>query len=238
MSTAIFDSLVYQDDVGEGESLATFCRLDGIAKLAGEDHPHLVANEFIAARLGLLIGVPTVPGVVVRREKEPLGYVSLRFGRKGEALPRLKDDRFVRAQPHLAWGVIAFDCWIANRDRHRANLAWSDSELHLFDHDRAVLGAPSDTFGQDAHLLERHCLAAEIHTVLGRREWCEQISAVRDEPVAAIVHDAVRAGALAQEHEDLVCSFLAYRKKNIGAILLSAEKDGTFRRLPKLSMFP
>jgi hypothetical protein len=75
------------------------CALSGVAKRNSPDAPYAVANEFVCARLGLLIGLPVPPGAVVSTDDGKLGYVSLRFGPKGKPPPPLNPQEFVEDNP-------------------------------------------------------------------------------------------------------------------------------------------
>src|SRR5690348_11554661 len=116
--------------------------MSGVAKVAAPSQLYVVPNEFICGRLGLIMGLPVPPGVVVRADSGDLAYVALRFGQKGEKLPPVIPEHVVEDNPSVAAGVVAFDCWVGNRDRHTQNLAYSRAvrNMHIFDHSHALLG--------------------------------------------------------------------------------------------------
>lgn len=111
-----------------GASAPRYCTLSGIAKLNSASAPYAVANEFICGRLGLMVGLPVPPGVVVTADDGRLAYVSLRFGPKGQRPPPTIPEHLVEDKPSVAAGIIAFDCWIGNEDRHQENVAYVRGE--------------------------------------------------------------------------------------------------------------
>jgi hypothetical protein len=140
----LFEVDAWGDEVGSGVSHARYCTLGAIAKFDSQDSEFAVANEFICGRLGLLVGLPIPPGVVIQTEDGRRAYLALRFGKKGERPPPAIPQQLVEDNPAVAGAVVAFDCWIANSDRHANNLAYSREGAippAVFDHERALLGA-------------------------------------------------------------------------------------------------
>jgi hypothetical protein len=83
----IFSVDAWGDPVGSGATAPRCCTLGGVAKQNSEALPHVVANEFICGRLGLMLGLPVPPGTIVATDAGEPAYVSLRFGKQGERPP-------------------------------------------------------------------------------------------------------------------------------------------------------
>lgn len=108
-----------------GASAPRRCTLSGVAKQNSDGAPYAVPHEFICGRLGLLIGLPVPPGVVITTQDGKLAYISLSFGPKGERPPPVNAQHIAEDRPYAAAGIVAFDCWIGNPDRHQENLAYA-----------------------------------------------------------------------------------------------------------------
>jgi hypothetical protein len=230
----LFRALQFGPSVEQGDNLPVYCSLEGVAKMVALDRPFLAANEFIAARLGHLMGVPTVPGIVLTGGANELGFISLRFGPRNERPPPVLPEEFVREHPDVALGTIVFDCWIANDDRHDENLASHEGASYLFDHDRALLGQDRDlaaTARVPHHMLARHCLAAEIDSAAGLGEWIAAVEQIGERALRAAVLSAVWSGALPAEHELDVRNIISFRRQHLRAMLNKAYHDGIFKRL-------
>lgn len=131
--------------VGDGVSKAYHVELLAVAK-----HSHIsssmVASEYVAAKLGSYLGLPIPPfALVVPKGTNPaIWFASLNFNLTGYSLPQIDPEQCVAAFPDLSTGVVIFDAWIANPDRHEENLNidWSGSKprLNVFDHGYSILG--------------------------------------------------------------------------------------------------
>jgi hypothetical protein len=140
----IYYAAAFKAPVGEGVSDTWEVDLKGYAKLNSDESPYCVANEYVAARLGQMVGLPVPPGGVIQGRTPSGGpaWVSLNFSPKGDRLPPIDPPTVYEALPELCAGVVVFDVLIANGDRHRKNLAFlpSKKRLEVFDHSHALLG--------------------------------------------------------------------------------------------------
>lgn len=126
MDLGVFTVDTWGARVGAGATDPQYCTLNGVAKVAPAGvRPYLVANEQICARLASIINLPVPPGVIVESTSGQVGYVALRFGNANERPPRLIPTDLVNDCPEIAAGILTFDCWVANGDRHAENLAYS-----------------------------------------------------------------------------------------------------------------
>src|SRR5258707_6897182 len=143
MLTGIFEIDAWGDSLGAGATAPRYCTLGGVAKLNPVGgSAYIVAAEYICARLALLIGLPVPPGIAIRTKDGQMGYISLRFGPKGERPPPVIAEHLVEDRPELAAALVAFDGWVANDDRHDQNIAYIRGKLPLvvYDHSHALVG--------------------------------------------------------------------------------------------------
>ena len=211
---------VWGPSVGEGTSGPLYCTMPGVAKRNGPESTYAVANEYICGRLGYMIGLPVPPGVIVRTDDGKLAYVSLRFGSHSERPPEIIAPQFVDHNPKISAGVVAFDCWIANQDRHEGNLSYSRFGLPpvVFDHDTALFGASGKPIERLCSLrddgLAGSCISEHITQSTAKHFpiWAERIAAIRDEQIGDICQDVVCEGGISLAESAAALDFLVYRK--------------------------
>lgn len=233
---AIFEALTWGEEVGDGDSAPTYCTLSGVAKVGGSDRPYLVVNEYVCAELGRVVGLPTVPGVVVS-DNTRQGFVSLRFGPKGEQPPPAIPSDFVQDEPALAAGLVVFDCWIANSDRHVGNFAYARSikATHFFDHDMALLGRRGLARLRElsgAHLLQRHVVARALRDGVPLLEWATEIKNVSRRAIQLSLNELRSAGIISAEDAAITADLLEERARDIFAMLKQAKTDNAFPNAP------
>lgn len=110
------------------------------------DHPYIGINEFLGGRLARLAGLPTRPPELIIWEGELFtGVEILPNDRKMSG--NLSVDVWARLDnaPDIAYGVVAFDTWIMNEDRHDGNwlgavTSATNGTFLVVDHDLALLG--------------------------------------------------------------------------------------------------
>ena len=183
--------------VGDGVTDSRHVFVNGIAKEAGPDQPYLVTDELVCSSLGRLLGLPMPPGFLVSKDGTP-HFVSLNFNLAGEALPNADPVALVAAHPVLACGIVLFDAWIVNPDRHPRNLSYNTvtGDVTLFDHShclyagrggRAHLEANRDRLG-----IGGHCLARNIEHLDGFQQWQRRLDALP----AFMIDDALQHGLI------------------------------------------
>ena len=221
------ESLFYELDawgpaIG-GASGARTCTLNGLAKIASANSPYAVGNELICSRLGLLIGLPVPPGLITRTDDDEPAYVSIRFGPKGQLPPPANSQHLVEDNPSLAAGIIAFDCWTANDDRHEQNLAYVREPkipLAVFDHERALLG---QTAGAGTGRLKDErdnphvggCLCPYVTSDAEFSDWASRIGSVSARVIRDLAAMASAAGAMTADEASAIEEFLVHRKSRI-----------------------
>ncbi len=71
----IFEVLSWDGAVGEGVNEAELCTIGAIAKFNNPRSPYLVPNEYIVARLAVVLGLPVPPVALVRSPEGDIGIV-------------------------------------------------------------------------------------------------------------------------------------------------------------------
>lgn len=219
--------------VGDGTTDARYCNLGGVAKINAAEAPFIVANDFLGGRLAQFLGLPSPPGLIVVTDTGDLAYASVRFGRRGELPPPVVPRDVVSENLRFASGVIVFDCWISNTDRHEWNLAYSRENLEstaVFDHTRSLFGHRSYEAGRayvqrmrEVPVVEG-CLPTVIESIEWFSHWEERIRLLPEASVRDTVNEATGHGALCAEDASLACDFLIWRKRNI-SVLIDKARD-------------
>ncbi len=168
--------------------------------------------------------MPVPPGTVVTTDDAKVAYVSLRFGPRGESPPPLDPQEFVEDNPSIAAGVIAFDCWISNPDRHEHNLAYVPDEpkvpVTVFDHSHALLGVKAGAVIQLLHETMDEPLVSGIlrRYITSSREfeyWAERIRVLPNELIRDIRRMANHLDGLSVEECAAAAEFLIRRKGRV-----------------------
>lgn len=226
MHLEIFTIDAFGPAVGGSATAPRYCQLGGVIKLDTDAAPYTAANELICARLASMIGLPVPPGTIVRGDNGETGYVSLRFGRAGEQPPPVIPEHFVEDHPDLAAGVVAFDCWVGNTDRHNQNLAYSRGNLPpvVFDHSHALFGGGTDT----SHLNRPEdprvngSIARLLTSDAGLRLYAERIGSVPQILVQLVIRELESQEVLSPEDANLAGEFLETRRGKLLELLQSA----------------
>jgi hypothetical protein len=169
----------------------------GVAKSSTAQLPYVVANELICASLAKVILLPTPPGFLIDHAGVP-HFVSLNFNLAGHDLPPINPQALVQALPSFAAGVVVFDTWIANMDRHPGNLAFdaAQNKAQVFDHSHAFYaqGRPALENLTNALGIGGHCLAPHVSDVAHIKFWCERLQRVPDYYIDEVVTSAATVG--------------------------------------------
>lgn len=235
--------LSWEDPVGTGVSRSRFLNLNGVAKRNNDGEPRIVALEFICAHLARAILLPTPPGFLVQDpdEEGTSWFVSLDFNVSGEKLPPADPPALVKAHPRLSWGIVLFDMWVLNGDRHQGNLAYNKDTgaVGVFDHSRAIAPQKVDvekhlSAKAGDHGIPKQCLAPHLTSRAGIGEWEERIRAVPEWYIREIVR---RAGSIGLDAGDTkrVADFLLERRCRLKELL--EKHQGRFPKLePELPL--
>ena len=204
-----------------GASGAIEVLMAGIAKDDSAEH-YSVVNEYVCSRLAAAVGLPVPPGTIAKKADGKNMFVSLRFTAGPTSLPPADPAELAADHPDLAAGIIAFDCWVGNWDRHAGNLAYVPgvSGVSLFDHGRTLLRTPSgegateiDAWRDKPHVHDASALLKHVndHKLLTR--WSERIALVATELIGDACGTAASAGACTIAEAQAVERFLEHRKR-------------------------
>ena len=164
--------------------------------------PNELFNELVAMRLGQTIGIPIPAGMVVDIQGE-LFFVSCNVMATGDEMPSADFERFVLDDPDMACGVIVFDAWIGNPDRHHKNV-WFDyyadpPRTAVIDHGKALLGDIDDTWLDQARntLTARNDpigLANQVRSLNHFPKWFDRINGISRSVIREVCDDAKAVG--------------------------------------------
>jgi hypothetical protein len=210
--------------VGTGVTDPQYCTLNGVAKVAPAGaKPYLVANEHICARLASIVNLPVPPGVIVQAASGDVGYVVLRFGNANERPPRLIPTNLTTDHPEIAAGVLVFDCWVANGDRHEENIAYSPGiwPPMAFDHSHAFFGDPGDPtrLADHAFVASVGMLAQHMTDPKPFREWIDRVQSIRPDVIREVLEDLVTRSIIDAGEASIATSFLTARQATLPDLL-------------------
>ncbi|MEU5906157.1 hypothetical protein ABZ780_17475 [Micromonospora sp. NPDC047467] len=206
----------------EGSLGVSAVRVAAYARRNTADRPFGVLNDYVASTLGTAIGLPVPPGTLIRFYQDEPGYLSLGFSDKGDRPPPVILQDFARERPWEASGVIAFDQWVLNTDRHDENLAYIPTlGVAVFDHDLSLVNRPPD--GNACASLEAgldqavkgHVLAPHLQTSEHFPEWCERIGSIGRREIRRVVGTCRDAGLIDVATRDKLASFLEHRQTRV-----------------------
>ncbi|MBL7955408.1 MAG: hypothetical protein JNJ91_10240 [Flavobacteriales bacterium] len=188
------------DPVGEGVSDSQYINVTGIAKTNSPAEPNIVANEYICARLAAAVGLPVPPGFLVKKDDEPW-FVSMDFNLAGDVLPPIIPQILLARKPELCAGIVLFDAWILNPDRHARNLAHDTTTdaVIIFDHSRALMPTdlPQRQYAEamvDKPAIGAHCLGTILKDASTFKYWHQRILAVAEHQITDALNDAAEVG--------------------------------------------
>jgi hypothetical protein len=164
---------------GNGVLYSYHASLRSIAK-NNEVLKYCISNEFICAEIGRFIGLPIPPCGIGYAQDHAVKhwFASLNFNLTADDLPPVDPEQCVSVLPDLSTGLILFDIWIANPDRHRKNLSVDLAEkpphMSIFDHSHALFG---NTNGEGARRLNdlKDKLVISDGTVVGQNQQAQGV---------------------------------------------------------------
>jgi hypothetical protein len=207
--------------------------------------PFLVPNEMIAGCIAQFLRLPIPPFAVTSWERGIYFFSSLDFNFDSEQLPPVIADICWKHLPKLCTGVVLFDIFIANEDRHDKNLVVDNQAkpkaMRIWDHDHALLGGGGKLRGSQrlqklASRLgctagtktgkgsNRHCLIDAIETVEHFGDWIARISAVPDWFIDDVCRSAKPYGLTAAEARN-VAKFLKQRRNGFPELLNEHQRE-------------
>jgi len=220
--------------VGQGASNSFHVGVAGVAKMDQAALPFVVANELICSLLARAILLPIPPGFIIDHQGVPC-YVSLNFNLAGEDLPPVDAAVISAQQPTLSCGIVLFDVWVVNRDRHSRNIAndKTTGKVHIFDHSHAFFsGRASLETNRNQLGIGGHCLVPELTTFKGLHDWLNRINGIPEYYVREAIASAVKVG-LPDVDRDFCSDFLLERRKRL-VDLIKANRNSFSKIQPPL----
>lgn len=200
----------------------------GVAKRSYIDCPYVVVNELICNYLSRAILLPTPPGFIIRNEDVP-HYVSLDFNLAGQKLPPVDPSLLVESLPEFSAGVVAFDAWVINSDRHDENLSYlkSANSAQAFDHGHCFFNGATREEARE-HLennrnsigINNHCLLPYLDRIDHLMRWVDRIEKVPDFYIGEVISSTMALG-LPEIEIDYCTDYLCMRRDALGKILIS-----------------
>jgi hypothetical protein len=220
--------------VGTGVMGSQFVAVSGVAKTNNAGQPHAVANELICGKLGRALCLPIPPGFIIEDAGTPW-HVSLDFNLAGQQLPPADAALLAQTHPQLAAGIIVFDSWVVNADRHPGNLAFDQTSgaVHLFDHSHAFFATNDGHLYLVNHsnqaLANHNCLTPHITTVAGLTFWLDRVNQIPEFIIEEAVQSGVTVGLPAGE-EQFCSDYLKHRRTILRNLLL--QQQNLFTSVP------
>ena len=208
--------------VGNGATQSVHVGVAAIAKRNIDGQPYIVPNELICAALASACRLPIPPGFLVKHDDQS-AFVSMNFNLSGENLPPADPGQIVALHPDMAWGIVLFDVWVCNVDRHNGNLSYDagTDTLQIFDHSHALFGQggrPHLEAQTNALAIGGQCLARHLTTLAGANDWLARISAVPEFYVRSVCSEVTTLGIAAGDSE-WIAEFLLNRRMKIKALV-------------------
>jgi hypothetical protein len=254
MSSAQYRIVSVTGPVGAGVSGSVWVHMNAVGKGNSPSVPYSVPNEFICSNIGRLLGLPIPPCGMAQHpdSKDPL-FVSLDFNLTGSALPPVDPAECVTKCLDISTGLLLFDCWIGNSDRHRGNLSFdalgTPPQMSIFDHGHALLGYvqnagvarlkqlvgrlaisgdPANTKGN------RHCLLDALPDDRFFKSWIEKIGSVPDFQLEDVCREASSYGLSAPETAEIL-TFLKTRREKMREVIGAHRAE--FKGIKQWSLF-
>lgn len=200
------------------------------------DNPYEVANEILALRLGIILGLPIPLGAALE-DSGKLYYLSFHVAISEEELPVATDADIaaILSNQHLSCGILMFDSWILNQDRFRKNICYDDEtkSTFIFDHGRALSTGQWDVLekNKDSIGIGKHCLC-DITSLAGFDEWHRKMLEIPERYIRESVDLAATVG-LPKDRVTQVTDFLLDRRVRLRANFRS-ERRAVFSKIPRL----
>lgn len=241
--TRVYSLSKIAKSVGVGVSKSYWLELFAVGKNTGNCR-FTVANEFICARLGSFLGLPIPPFALLQQKgRTDVWFGSIDYSLTGQSLPPIDPPDCVNEFPELSTGIILFDVWIANTDRHVGNLNMDTSpgkptRLNVFDHSHALFRfdgevRPNQLINEFAITektetgANRHCLLDALETPDHFQEWHRKFDQIPDFLIEETCATATEAGILSGAESATAIRFLRQRKSKLRDLIKQNRQEFT-----------
>ncbi len=217
-------------------------RCEAIGKSNQQDHPYLIANEFISARIAQYLGLPIPPFSVLRKKTRKTAMFASYSYESDTSPSDVRPDVCINKLPSLCAGVLVFDILIGNCDRHRGNLKVDSpanpTRMYLIDHDLALFNrVPSNGIARLNSIEGRLGISGgsvsggNRHVFLDQRmqsgslkDWCTRIEKIPDWFIQESCEYAKGLGPKKSELSHLE-KFLLERRRTIATIVFENKSE-------------
>ena len=225
------------NSVGSGATGAVHVGIHGIAKTNNGGIKNVVSNEFIRHALASIILLP-IPVGFLMQDSGTTYYVSGNFQLSGEGLPPADSVAITSEQPSLSNGIILFDTWIMNGDRHTQNIAYDTTtkKIQIFDHSHALLGTQDNILNnweqkKASPCLGGHCLSSLISNLDGMIEWYDRIINIPEYYIREVFKDGLSVEGNENISDD--CSNFMLERRNNLLKILKQNAQSVFPQVPE-----
>lgn len=206
-------------EVGSGATRPLHVGVAGVAKQSPQERPYAVASELLCGNLARILLLPVPPSFIIENDTGIPHHVSLNFALAGENLPPVNPAAVVAHDNALACGIVLFDIWMGNSDRHAGNLAFDTTTnvVTIFDHSHAFLSdqdaAAWLTRTENNIAIGGHCLAPHVRDVTDFVPWAQKISQVPEYYIRGLVSECVKVGLPAAMVDPCVAHLMTRRNQ-------------------------
>lgn len=217
-----------QTAVMSGVGGAVRMSMHSIVKKNTPDVSYCIPNEWICGELARFLRLPVPPFCTVKFDKpEGWGFVSLDASLTGETFPPANFERCANRLPSFATGMLLFDVFVMNPDRHEENFSvdyrvYPNPKPLIFDHGHALFGHIK---GEGEKRLEEQReelgLDGDLHRIMPYLEtdgymdfWMERFMAIPEFFIREICLEACEFG-LSDAEANTASSVLIYRKSRL-----------------------
>jgi hypothetical protein len=213
----------------------------------------VASNDYVCATLGTLLGLPIPPFAMLEKRsataRESLWFASLSYLKEGEDLPPVIPSVAYANLPEICAGVVIFDLWVANTDRHDRNLSFdpntSPKRLNVFDHSHALFGiegpARLTRMMNKFTLVEtaetgafRHSLMDQLDDPECFTNWLNRIGSIPQFQISDACRNAESMGIIDADERRLLLEFLLRRRRFLREMIVSNFREFTKITLPPL----
>lgn len=235
MNYKVFD---WGNPIGRGVMQSRRVAMAGVGKSASETSPSAVANELIVGELGRAARLPVPPGMLATDPSGKPYHVSMNFYLTGEDLPPADALALATEQPELSCGIVLFDMWVCNDDRHAGNLAFDkvSKKVTLFDHSHSLMrekrGIERLKQYESKLGIGGHCLLPHIRSFSGFPKWAGRMKAIPEYYIRESVSDNSAFGISTSDAE-FCADYLVLRRTKLMDLLLANRPE-----FPKIADWP
>lgn len=204
---------------------------------------YCVANEFICSELARLLRIPVPPATIAYMDesKKPV-FFALDVNNTRSKFPPIHPDIVASKLPDLVAGIVLFDIWVANCDRHSSNLAAlpgaDPEEVVVYDHGQALFGAIRgrsidrfvDLHGKLGLYDEpwgQNCLIDHLTSFDRLSAWFHRFERIEDWLISDILDVGCSMTAIPDDERARAELFLIGRKRHIAQLVYGNRKAFT-----------